>query len=306
MPSRKEILRNNFKASRIDFVGAFIRLWVSFNTWYNDYSNARSELNRVLSSAKSSTISTRYWDELNNLNNAAHNDNYQHIIDTVVDASTVSYKDSNGNPAGWTNDSTGFVYRLRCNRTNAHTDFIRACIDDTDLVDWGHGLVQFNTETRADKLFKEVYFGYKQYMFNHMYLKFDAFNGIPDALSNMGIKQYGCTLIHQLDNKHAEKSEITSLKEIYGHKFIGLRNKALKFNSKNAVLKAYPKVGYKGKLYRWYECKGNDLLERELTLLYKLRSSIIHGDRDPSSKEAQKLAMYAYYALDDLMTDIFV
>lgn len=285
-------------------MGAFIRLWVSFNTWYNDQSNHRSEQRRVIEVGKLPDITDRYWLHINHLSDPAHNDNYKHIIDTVVDASTTEYKDSSGNPVKMKTDSTGFRYRLRCNRTNVHTEFLRECVSDPLLRDWSHGIVQFNTKSRQDELFRSVYVGYKDYMRLHLHLPYNVFDDIPNELSRMGIEQFGCTLFHKLGKSQNNNSTISSLQNILGPNFLSLQTKASKYRSQSAVRKAFPTIGNKGKLYRWHEASGLDILQRELLLLYKLRSSIIHGDRDHSPNE-QRIARAAYNALDDLMVPIF-
>jgi len=138
-----------------------------------------------------------------------------------------------------------------------------------------------------------------------MYLPYNAFDDIPNELSDMGIAQFGCTLFHRLEKSQSTGSNIASIKDILGSKFVALQNRASKYRSQTAVRKAFPKVGVKGKLYRWHETSSLNILERELLLLYKLRSSIIHGDRDPNSPNEQRIARNAYNALDDLMIPIF-
>lgn len=298
MTTRKEILQSNFEASRLDYVGAFIRLWVSFNTWYNDQSTESSELRRVLHTRREKVIANRYWANMENLKNPAYNDNFEHIIDTVVGVSTT--------PSG-TVDSTGFRYRLICNRANIHTRFLALCISDPILKDWCHGITQFNTETRKDALFGQVYIPYKKYMFDHIYKRFDAVQDIPTELETMGIKQYGCTLYHKQKESslHSDNCNLVSISDIYGSNFLSVRARASKYKSRTAVLKAYPSAGREGKLYRWHESSNLDIMQRELLLLYKLRCSIIHGDRDAKSADVQEIARHAYDALDDLMSPLF-
>ncbi|MEM7653067.1 MAG: hypothetical protein AAF220_07805, partial [Pseudomonadota bacterium] len=121
----------------------------------------------------------------------------------------------------------------------------------------------------------------------------------------MGVEQYGCTLFHTLDTPSQGVCDIATLADIFGKTFVPFMTRANKFESRSAVKRKYPGTGAAGKTYRWHEVKGLSLFERELLLLYKLRSSIVHGDRDPRSEFVQSLARSAYNALDDILSPVF-
>jgi hypothetical protein len=302
---RRQLLLNNYEASRIDFVGSFVRLWVSFNTWYNDHSSHRSEQQRVTSAGVAGKLSTPYWIDLRALNEPAYNDNFEHIVTQVENSSTHKYLDANGNEVRSYSDTTGFRYRLRCNRRNVHTDFLHHSTKDSILKGWCEGIAQFNIETRQDPLFKGVYLGYKRDRFNKMHLRFNALDHIPAELLKMGINQFGCTLFHQLSTPTHQKSDIAKLSDVYGRGFISKMTKANDLGSCSQARKKFPKAGRNGAYYKWLEARNLDLLQRELLLLYKFRSSIVHGDRDPKSETVQKLARAAYNALDAIMSPLF-
>ena len=81
--------------------------------------------------------------------------------------------------------------------------------------------------------------------------------------------------------------------------------KANNYNSNTAVKRKYNKAGRRGKIYRWVEARDLEILQRELLLLYKFRSSIVHGERDPKATDVQRLAKAAYEALDHILSPLF-
>lgn len=310
MANRKEIILNAYEASRIDYLGAFMRLWVSFNTWYNDKLMSRypdSEQQRVIGCGSISSLSAPYWVAMDGLNNPAPDDNSLHVVSTVEGLSTTEFTDVSGAKQSSKTDDTGFKYRLLCNRQNTHTRFTELCRLDAELQDWCSGLAMFNTKSRADQLFKAVYLGYKSHRASSagIVLDYDVVTHIPDYLVSMGVSQYGCLLIHKLQQDHADACDITDRKALFGPAFERKITLAARFTGKSGVKRRFNGLGSKGKTYRFVEARGLDLLERELLLLYKFRSSVIHGERDPKSDTVQKLAKAAYSALDELMVPIF-
>jgi len=125
MSMRADILQNNYEASKIDFVGAYIRLWVSFNTWYNDNSRDASEVARVLAAGNARKLRDSYESDVDQLNEPAHNDNYLHIIETVESHSVYTYTDSNGT-----------LLRQERTRRDSSTDFDAIVRTNTPVFSW--------------------------------------------------------------------------------------------------------------------------------------------------------------------------
>jgi len=138
-----------------------------------------------------------------------------------------------------------------------------------------------------------------------MWERFDAFEDIPRLLDDIGIKQYGSLLFHDLKTPRTGTTRIARLSDIYGVPFVSMMSRANKLPSMSQARKKYPRAGREGLTYKWTQARGLDLLKRELLLLYKLRSSIIHGDRDPQSPLEQQLARTAYEALNLLMRPVY-
>ena len=304
--SRRELQRKNYGAAQIDFIGAYTRLWISFNTWYSDRSSAsRSEWQRIRKSVRQSPMDREHSKALAALNDARETDNLEHIVQTVEDHSIARYLDSNGNPVVQRTDVSGFRYRLICNKQNPHTIFMKAASGDPALAGWSRGLVFFNTESRKDPLFGQLHQRYGTYLYDNMSKRAAEDIDVPAFLNNMGVQQYGNTLYHNLTLRNTISSPIGSLDDTYGTGFVRSLSRIASYRTVSQVGKAFPIVGRQGRTYRMVESKGLSILERELLLMYKFRSSIVHGDRDPYDPHNQDLARVAYAALDELIRPAF-
>ena len=251
MRNRNKILKNGYDASRVDFVGAFIRLWVSYNTWYNDQFSRptkHTEIDRILKSARREKVHDSFWSSMNELNDPTHNDNALHILQTVENLSVFEYPDGQGNTNHHSSDITGFKYRLRCNRKNVHTDFLHMCCRDRNLRDWCHGILSFNTSSRNDDLFSVLYGSYHRDRHDNIHQQFDAIKHIPEALKNLGIDQYGCLLFHNLENSSPSSNSFIDIRDIFDSNFFRLKVTAKDFDSKTKVKKSTRELAQMGEI----------------------------------------------------------
>lgn len=278
-----------FKSGQIDYLSHFGTTWIGFNDWYNLKSNASTETQRVIDSVASNAGIAKAFNALL----AQSNNTDSFLTKTLEDLGYFEYKDTQGNPVKTQRDVTGTKLRLRCNNTCDVFEFLYHAKQNHHLRHYLVGAKLFNNLSISDPLFKKLYLEYKRHMIEHMYLPYDALNGVSSNLDNINIQTYGRLLFFNLENQSYAPS-IYTYDQIFGK---GFSAKIAKLGSSQKKLKSTYTGAKLDSLLSAKQAKGKSLLELTSLVLYKLRCAYFHGDLDPNSAKNQVLGEYGHKVL---------
>jgi hypothetical protein len=274
-----EKVASNYRFSRVNYTDAFMKLWVAFNGYYPD--GKPPEINRVLSVVERPDFFGNYFTKLFEI---TPDRRVEFLLKCIEDLSTRTGIASNGSTFTEKTDDTSTKYKVHSDTGNVHTAFFRAARSadpilfdgKTDHLDKTRFCHDKGGPDNTDTVINGPYISYKKYLATETGIVFyaDFLNTLPVILSHRGILQVGELLFTEISNQFNDLSNEIAFEE-----------------TNSDTLGAFRKDSAK------------KLLVLELTLLYKLRCTIMHGNIDIQNDEnADILSKAAYNALDSMMS----
>lgn len=290
--NREDIIKSNYLHARINYIERFMFLWLPFNTWYNDvwfnsHSEKGREIDRVAFTVNDNDILEHYRVEMSKLNDITE----PKLASLVKDIDNLSKRDcidEYGNHHTSYIDTTSTKYKIIASQSNVHTTFLSTLNSLPNVTkEEGEGnihallkkirIYSFE-EVDGGTYFKNIYKTYSKEMDSEKGIaeKYDAVGHIRGLLYHHNIAQYG-ELLYKADG---DMKDFPSQEDIENG-----------FTLKHTLDDSY-------------ENSVKELLELELTLLYKFRCAIFHGDIDMNitgNPDMNNIAKSAYEALDNIL-----
>lgn len=285
-----ETIKSNYSHSRINYIERFMLLWLTFNAWYNDNDksdkNKCLEIGRVLSAVDNDVVFVNYKEEMLRLNDITE-PKLASLVKEIDKLSSRDHVDQYGNLHTSHIDTTSIKYKIIVRNGNTHTTFLtllgELLPNVTEKEKETHKLLNkiklFSfREKDEDTYFRKIYNVYNKMMGSekHITSEYDAIKHIQELLSQYNIVQLG-ELLYSTD---VDSRSFPSQEDI----------------ESGFILKSMQNDFYENSL--------KELLKLELSLLYKLRCLIFHGDIDMNvvvNPDINEIAKTAYEALDNIL-----